>query len=274
MARVIVLGSINVDLEVRVPRHPRVGEKVIGESLSRFAGGKGANQAVAARARGVEVFMVGAVGDDDAGRASLNRLYSRGLRLLVDRVPNTPTGHALITTDGGSNEIVVISGANLKLGSRPLDPIKGLGADDLLLTQLESPVDKVASASRFAAERGVRVMINLAPWAELPADVVELADPLVIPASDLPTLRQGGAVPRSLVVLHGKEGLAWDDEFYPASLVPDSDVVDTVGASDALIGTLAAAIAMGEDRATSVQLAQEAAAENVRHFGAQPDPRL
>lgn len=274
MGRVIVLGSINVDLETRVSSYPGPGEKVVGESLSRFAGGKGANQAVAARARGVEVVMVGAVGDDDAGRASLNRLFARGVKLQVERIPQVPTGHAIIFADGRTNAIVVLPGANAKVGPNPLRPIRGLGADDLLLVQLETPPETVADAVRYASRYGARVMINLAPFAQLPADVIEVADPLVVPAVDLPALESLGCRPRSLVVLHGKAGLEWDGERIPGPVVPDDEVVDTVGASDALIGTLAAEIVRGSDRHAAAWTALSAAADNVRHAGAQPDPRL
>lgn len=274
MGRVIVLGSINVDLETRIDTYPAPGEKVVGHSLSRFAGGKGANQAVAARARGVDVEMVGAVGDDDAGRACLNRLYARGIKLHVERIPQVPTGHALVLSDGRTNAIVLIPGANTRVGARALDPVRGLSSDDLLLTQLETPVERVAEAVRFAAERGVRVVLNAAPWAPLPDDVIELADPLVVRSDDVAALEAGTARPRSLVVLRGKDGLVWDGVEYGAALVPDVEVVDTIGATDALIGTLAASLAQGADRATSATLALDAAADSVRHAGAQHDPRL
>ena len=131
MGRVIVLGSINVDLETKIDSYPNPGEKVVGESLQRYAGGKGANQAVAARARGVEVEMVGAVGDDDAGRASLNRLFAKGIKLRVERIPLVPTGHAIVFSDG-----VVWDEMRLALAvSDPQDGdqvIEGSGALDVL----------------------------------------------------------------------------------------------------------------------------------------------
>lgn len=274
MGRVIVLGSINVDLEVRVAGYPAPGEKAVGESLSRFAGGKGANQAIAARRQGAEVIMVGAVGDDDAGRASLNRLYAHGIKLYVDRIPGAPTGHALVMTDSRTNAIIVIPGANERVASRALDPIKNLTSADLLLTQFETPVDKVVGAIRFAAGYGVRIMINLAPYAELPDDVVALADPLVIPEGDLAAFEARGVRPKSLVVLRGKAGITWDGVEFASLIVPDAQVVDTVGATDALIGTLAAAITAGRDHATAARLGLQAAVDNVQHLGAQQDPRL
>ncbi len=274
MSRVIVLGSINVDLETRLESYPQPGEKVMAQSLSRYAGGKGANQAVAARAQGADVIMVGAVGDDDAGRASLNRLYTRGIKLYVDRVPQVPTGHAIIFSDGRTNSIAVVSGANAKVGSRPLDPIRGMGPSDILLMQLETPVNTVAEAARQAARHGVRVIINAAPYTDLPSDVVALADPLVVPEEALDDFEASGARPASLVVLRGKDGLDWDGVRYTGDVVPDDQVVDTVGATDALVGTLAAALVRGNDRAQAAKLALDAAAANVRHSGSQPEPRL
>ncbi len=275
MGRVIVLGSINVDLETTVGSYPRPGEKVVGESLCRYAGGKGANQAVAARRGGAEVVMVGAVGDDDAGRASLNRLFAQGIKLQVERIPQVPTGHAIIFSDGRTNAIVVLPGANAKVGPNPLRPIRGLGERDLLLTQLETPVDTVADAVRYARRYGARVMVNAAPWADLPADVVEAADPLVIRAADRAALEASGVRPASLVVvLAGTDGLEWDGHHVTGEVVPQAEVVDTVGATDALIGALASAIVQGADRETAARAALAAAADNVRHAGAQPDPRL
>ncbi len=274
MGRVIVLGSINVDLEARIDDYPAPGEKVIGHTFNRYAGGKGANQAMAARAQGADVVMVGAVGDDEAGRASLNRLHSRGVQLHVARVPQVPTGHAIVLSDGHTNAIVVVAGANARVGTRALDPVRGLGAADILLVQLETPADKVVAAVRQARAQGVRVIVNLAPWAELPPDVIEMADPLIVPVADLSQLEQQGFAPASLIVLRGKEGLDWDGERFSGPLVPEAEVVDTVGATDALIGTLVAALALNADRKTAARLGLAAAADNVRHIGAQHDPQL
>ena len=251
MGRVIVLGSINVDLETTVDAFPQPGQKVVGHALSRYAGGKGANQAVAARQGGTEVVMVGAVGDDDAGRASLNRLFAQGIKLQVERVPQVPTGHAIILSDGQSNSIVVLPGANAKIPPNPLRPIRALGPDDLLLTQLETPADTVADAVRYARKYGARVVVNLAPWADLPADVIEAADPLLLPQADLARLEASGVRPASLVVLRGKEGLVWDGEAFEGIVVPEDEVVDTLGATDALIGTLASALVQGADKQTA-----------------------
>lgn len=275
MGRVIVVGSLNVDLEVHVPGLPRPGEKVMGERLSRFAGGKGGNQAVAARQAGSEVVMVGSVGDDDAGRQYLNRLAGMGIALKVNRVTHTPTGHALITTDpSGHNGIVVVPGANLQIERRPLDPIRGKGSEDVLLTQLETPVETIAEVVQEAKNHDMRVVVQVSPYTELPAEVIEAADPLIIHIEDAPALEATGHRPKSLLITRGKDGVTWDGVDYHGEIVPDDEVVDTIGAGDAFVGTIAASLQQGLDRDQSVARALHAASINVRRFGAQPNPRL
>ena len=177
MSKVVVLGSLNVDVVTRVERHPSPGETVLGDGLARLAGGKGANQAVAAVAAGASVLMVGAVGSDDGGSAYLDRLRSLGVDVSrVDVRPEQPTGTALIEVSGdGENTIVVVPGANATVTW----PAVELDAGDVLLAQLEIPLDTVATAVRAAAESGARVVLNLAPYADLPAGVLDLADPVV-----------------------------------------------------------------------------------------------
>lgn len=275
MGRVIVLGSLNVDLEVRVKEHPHPGDKVMGESLSRFAGGKGANQAVAARRSGAKVHMVGAVGSDEVGRLYLDRLSKMGIQLHVDRVAGENTGQALITTDeSGTNEIVVIPGANLRIGHRPLDAVRRPEAEDVLLTQLEISPEVVSQAVRQAKGYGWRVVINLAPYMTLPADVIAAADPLIVREKDLPLLEADGLTCESMVITRGKRGASWGDVSVEGTVVPEDEVVDTLGAGDAFCGALAAALSQGASREQALHKALDMAAESVRYFGSQPNPAL
>lgn len=275
MGRVIVLGSINVDLEIRVPHHPDLGEKVVAESSGRFAGGKGANQAVAARGAGAQVHMVGAVGTDEAGRAYLNRLSNLGIHLHVDRVTDAPTGVAYITTDrSGANTIAIVHGANARVAVRALDAIRAPQPDDLLLTQLEIGIESVIAGVRQAVENGWRVVLNLAPYETLPADVVAAADPLIVREPELELLLADNLQPKSLVVTHGKQGASWGDVAVRGTQVPDDLVVDTIGAGDAFCGVLAAALSKGADRQAALEQALSASAARVRHYGAQPNPKL
>lgn len=273
MGRVVVLGSLNVDLVTRVERHPRPGETLLADGLRRLAGGKGANQAVAAAAAGAPTVMVGAVGDDADGAAYLDRL--RGLGVDVSGVavrPGTPTGTALIAVDAaGENTILVVAGANATVTDGDLDPVD-LGPGDVLLLQLEVPLDAVTAAARLAAARGARVVLNLAPYAAVPDDVVALADPVVVNESEAGLLAGSGSAPRSLLVTLGGDGARWGELVVGA--VPAEAVVDTTGAGDAFCGALAAGLADGADDETALRGALRAGARAVAHDGAQPSPVL
>jgi ribokinase len=272
MGRVVVLGSLNIDLVTSVERHPQPGETVLAEGLHRYAGGKGGNQAVAAAAAGAAVAMVGAVGDDDGGQAYLRRLEARGIDVSgVRTLAGHASGQAWITVDdGGENAIVVIPGANAEVSAPDL---AGLGPGDVLLTQLEIPIVTVARAARAAHAAGARVVINAAPYAALPPDVAALAD-VVVNEHEALLLADSGVVPGSLLVTFGAAGCDWDGERFDGMPVREDEVADTTGAGDAFCGALAAALADGADRVEAVRRASVAGAAAVRHAGAQADPEL
>ena len=274
--RVVVLGSLNVDLVTRVERHPRPGETVLGTGLVRLAGGKGANQAVAAAAAGADVAMVGCVGDDAGGTAYRTRLTARGVDVHAVRVvPGVPSGHAVVTVaEGGENSIVVVPGANDLLDEREVAAVDGLRPGDVLLVQLEVPRAVVCTAVRRAAGRGARVVLNIAPYAALPPDVVALADPVVANEHEMAALAEAGAEPRSVLVTFGANGASWDGLTVPAHVVAAAEVADTTGAGDAFCGALAAALARGARREEALDAALAAGAAAVLHEGAQPDPIL
>ena len=277
MGRVVVLGSLNVDLVAAVERHPKPGETVLADGpLQRFAGGKGGNQAVAAAAGGATVSMIGAVGSDDAGQAYLDRLRSRGIDVSAVRtVDDAPTGQAWITVDDeGENSIVVIAGANAEVAADHVVDLSDLGPGDVLLVQLEVPMKTVAAAARTAHGRGVRVVLNAAPYAALPHDVAALADPLVVNEHEALQLADSEVAPTSVLVTFGAAGCSWDGQRSDGIPVDDADVVDTTGAGDAFCGALAAALAAGASRQEAVTAASEAGAAAVRHRGAQRDPEL
>lgn len=274
MGRVVVLGSLNVDLVVPVERHPRPGETVLADGpVQRFAGGKGGNQAVAAAAAGATVAMVGAVGDDDGGRAYLERLGGRGIDVSrVQVLDGVPTGQAWITvSEDGENAIVVVAGANERVAAPVLDD---LAPGDVLLLQLEVPVRTVAAAARAAHARGARVVLNAAPYAALPRDVAALADPLVVNEHEALQLADSELTPASVLVTFGAAGVSWEGQRHDGIPVEPADVVDTTGAGDEFCGALAAALAGGADRAAALDAAVRAGAGAVRRRGAQEDPDL
>jgi ribokinase len=277
MGRVVVVGSLNVDLVTSVQSHPRPGETVLGTGLDRYAGGKGANQALAAaRAGSAEVLLVGRVGADEGGSLYRQRLERAGVDVSGVRVDDSePTGHALIVVDeDGENTIVVVAGANGRVCEPDLTPVGACGAGDVVLLQLEIPLRIVAAAARMAHERGARVVINVAPFASLPPEIVALADPLVANEHEAAALADAGGVPASLLVTFGAHGASWDGVEFAAHTVPTHRVRDTTGAGDAFCGALAAALATGADRAAAMEAALAAGATAVQHHGAQPDPHL
>jgi ribokinase len=276
MGRVFVIGSINVDLVTHVQRHPKPGETVSGTGLERLAGGKGANQAVAASAAGASVVMVGAVGSDEAGSAYLARLSALGIDVAGIRVAaSCPTGHALVTVDdAGENSIVVVAGANAEVNTDDFEILKSAGPGDAVLLQLEIPLEVVTAAARRATARGARVVLNLAPYAALPPDVIALANPLVVNETEAALLADSEAVPASLVVTFGAAGASWDGNQLTGPMVEQAEVLDTTGAGDAFCGALAAALVAGAARSEALQAALAAGANAVKHPGAQPDSKL
>jgi ribokinase len=273
--RVVVVGSINVDLVTRVERHVRPGETILGRELDTLAGGKGANQAVAARAAGAMVLMSGCVGADAVGQAYLRRLAGLGIDCSHVRVdPDVPTGHAFIcVADDGENAIVVIPGANGRVGARDSLP-DDLAPADVVVLQLEIPPETVSSVVRTASSRGARVVVNMSPYAALPSDVVAAADPLIVNEHEASLLADSDLVPASLLVTFGAAGASWDGVQAPGAAVPAADVLDTTGAGDAFCGALAASLAAGLDRSHAMAAALAAGAEAVKTVGAQPDSAL
>ena len=213
MGRVVVLGSLNVDLVTDVERHPRPGETVLATGpVRRFAGGKGGNQAVAAAAAGPEVAMVGCRRRGRGRRRATSPACARGIDVSAVRVePAAPTGQAWITVDADSeNAIVVIAGANADLTLDDLEAVSDLGPGDVLLVQLEVPMPVVAAAARRAHGAAARVVVNAAPYAALPHDVAALADPLVVNEHEALALADSDVVPGSVLVTFGGEGCSWD----------------------------------------------------------------
>ena len=276
MGRVVVVGSLNVDLVTHVERHPKPGETVRGSGLERLAGGKGANQAVAASTAGASVAMVGCVGSDDAGSAYVTRLLAFGVDVSAVRVqPDCPTGHALITVDeAGENSIVVVAGANAAVAVEDLEVLGSVGPGDVVLLQLEIPPAVVAAAVRRAAARGARVILNLAPYAWLPPDVVALADPVVVNEHEALLLADSEALPASVVVTFGAAGAVWDGDQLTGPVVDGDEVLDSTGAGDAFCGALSAALVAGAGRHEALKTALAAGADAVKHLGAQRDPAL
>jgi ribokinase len=285
---VVVVGSINEDVVLRLARSIQPGETVTAQRIERLPGGKGANQAVAAVAAGARVAMIGAVGDDDAGTRMLADLRGRGVRTeSVRTVEGVSTGTAYITvTPDGENTIVLDPGANALVdGAAVEEAWRKLPAASVLLSLLEIPVGGVAAAVRLAADTGLRPVVTLAPAQPVPAEVLSGLDPLLVNAHEAAFLLRtdglgndpGGAArellrlgPASVVITLGPDGAAVADgsgtRLLPA--VPVAKVVDTTGAGDAFAGAVAAALAGGADLETAVGAGLRAGAKAVGQSGA------
>ncbi len=288
---VVVLGSANVDLVVQVDHRPVGGETVLGSDLVTTPGGKGANQAVAAARIGGDVRFVGCVGDDVGGRLLRDSMYGAGVDLTGLQTVDAPTGSAVIlVTPDGENSIVVSPGANAQLSPDRVAEVSSSWEDaDVLVLQLETPIETVFAAARAAGERGIRVVLNAAPAASLPAELLDVADPLVVneteaaavlgePGLDLDegsVARVGQRLldrgPRSVVLTLGAKGAVCGVRGLAVAAVPAREVqaVDTTGAGDGFVGALAVRLAAGDDLDAAVRLATAVAAVAVTRRGAQ-----
>jgi len=285
---VIVFGSVNLDLSVPVPHAPRAGETVLGGALLVDGGGKGANQAHAARRYGARVVLAGAVGEDALGTTALANLERAGVDLgALRRISGMATGTALITLDvDGENRIVVAPGANAQASADSVTDAD-LARAKVLLLQLEVPFEQSRQLARRARAHGCRVILNAAPvlpgWRPDLADIDvvivnrielhQLADSLGV-AAGAPAARA-----QALASAHGCEVLQTLGAHGAMLAAPDGGgasmnghalpVIDTTGAGDTFAGVFAAAWAEGQDRAGALRAANAAAALSCGARGAQ-----
>lgn len=281
---VVVVGSINVDHIVTAPRFPRPGETVLGTAVTSSVGGKGANQAVAASLAGATVEMVASTGDDANGATARDRLVARGVRTThVAVVGGEPTGTAWITVAEEDNTIIVVSGANALWPDGPLPTAVRTAA--VVLSQLEIPIAVVRAA---AQQTQGSFVLNAAPAAALPADLLKHCDVLVVNehelavVADVDRVNDADAITRAhaglrdrgvgaVVTTRGAAGVVVTDTNGVTTILDAvrSDVVDTTGAGDAFAGVLAARLANGEPLVQACRWGVVAGALAVRGIGAQ-----
>lgn len=256
--RVCVVGSVNMDLVVSVPRLPARGETVVGANVRRFAGGKGANQAVAAARAGANAALIAGVGDDPDGSTLRTLLANEKVDLTHVRVhASTSSGLALIAVaDGGENTIVVSPGANAKLSPDDVRFAKGLIADsDVLLAQLEVPAIAVHRALELARELGKPTMLNAAPATSFPSNLLQLVDVLIVNRGEAAHLlgmdpeldparlamRLPELGPTTVILTLGSLGAILTHRGRPRRSHPAPvKGIDSTGAGDAFCGVLAA----------------------------------
>jgi ribokinase len=251
MARLCVVGSVNMDMGFDVDALPHPGETVLATAVRSTPGGKGANQAVAAARAGAQVQFVGAVGDDGAAAALREHLIANGVGIDGLITSPGPSGSAVVVVDSaGQNLIVVAAGANGRLTLEDA-ALRRLVADcDVLLLQLEIPVTTAIAAAREAHSAGATVIVNASPSGSDPAELAELAE-----LTDVVVVNETEAAHWVWPVAHrvitrGAQGAAYTGNGQELAITPPAvQAVDTSGAGDVFAGVLAAGWADGYERA-------------------------
>lgn len=278
---VVVVGSLHYDITVDAPDRPRKGETVTGRSWAPKFGGKGGNQAAAARRQGVATAMVGAVGDDDFGTALLGGLDRADVdRSAVARLSGMGSGMSVAIFDReGDYGAVIVSGANLSIQADQAHDAM-LREASLLILQNEIPEMVNEAVARTARGYKVTTILNAAPARRFETDLPELVDILVVNAIEAEMLGAGRVNSleeastaaaalssrfKAVIVTAGGDGLAFCDRSGQKLSLPaiPVDVASTHGAGDAFVGTLAARLALGDALATALNLANQEAARHV-----------
>lgn len=290
MNKIVVIGSLNMDLVVQASRLPQGGETILGNAFHEIPGGKGANQAVAMARLGAQVDMIGRVGSDGFGKSLLSTLSVDGVNVeAVKALEGTSTGVALITVqDSGENSIIVVPGANGLLSPLDLEPLKGqILSASTVVAQLETPIETVKTALKLAKKEGIRTILNPAPAQALDLELLESIDLLTPNETELALL--SGMVTetleevklaalaliekgvKALVVTLGSEGAYYIDHTgrtYKQKAYPVK-AVDTTAAGDSFTAALAVKLTEGADIEEAMDFASKVGAITVQKIGAQ-----
>lgn len=266
---ITVLGSLNMDLVTESARVPEQGETILGDQFALLPGGKGANQAIAAARLGAKVHFIGKIGADLFGEQLLTNLEKEGVHhQWVEKVQGAATGTATILVSEADNRIIVVPGANGRI--TPGDVRKGeavIAASDVLLVQLEVPMESVIEAVHLANHHGTRVILNPAPIQSLSKELVERVDFLTPNEHEYDAFKkEHPQLGPKLVVTQGNAGVTYGEIHIPSFSVR---VVDTTGAGDAFNGSFAAELARGSKVEDAIRFANAAAALAVTKLGAQ-----
>lgn len=284
--RVLVIGSANADYLIRTARMPALGETLTGSDFTINAGGKGLNQAVALAKLGADTAFLGAVGEDEGGRMLLATLDEHRVAFEGFVTADTPTGVALVTVVGSDNFILLSAGANACLTPAAItEKAQLIRAADFVVLQLEIPVETVETVCAIAKESGTRVVLNPAPYKELPPAVYAAVDYLIPnehEAQDIvgiaPDTQESvtAAVERlralgagTVIITLGERGCVYNDGedivFAPAV---KSEAVDTTSAGDSFIGALVTKLAADTPLPDAIAYAARVAAVTVSRHGA------
>lgn len=285
---IVVIGSLNMDVVVKADRPPAMGETILGHRVHFIPGGKGANQAVSAARLGANTVMIGAVGEDAFGEQLQQSLIKDGVKIdCLKKVPGVNTGLASILLAQGDNSIIVVQGANAHLLPEDLERHENVIADaDVVLLQLEIPIETVQHAAKLAKRHGKMVILNPAPARELPDELLQYIDYITPNRSELQVLSGINDGPdqlelamnrllqkrvRHVITTLGSEGAAYltSDKKVKTISSYKVSVVDTTGAGDAFNAGFAYALALQKTLPESIAFASRVSALAVTKFGAQ-----
>ncbi len=286
MKKILVIGSANTDLTIHTNRMPALGETIEGYDFSLNSGGKGANQAVAVAKLGGDVRFLGAVGNDSNGDMLLNDLTDAGVNFVGFKVSDIPTGTASITVVNGDNFIILNAGANNCITPQVIEEYSSFISDaDILVMQLEIPVESVVRAAEIAKASETLTVLNPAPFKALPADAYKNID-ILVPNEHEAFLLTGIKIEtdddckkaisvinsmgvKTAIITLGGKGCVYNmgnDVYFREA--EKSVVVDTTSAGDTFIGAVCCGIAEGMKLKECIDFATKAAAITVSRKGA------
>ena len=287
MAKILVIGSMNMDLVVETERYPEEGETLIGGKFEQIPGGKGANQALAAAKLGDQVEFIGACGDDSFAPKLKSSLKAGGAEIdNIFEIKDVSTGVAVITVDKkGNNRIIVSPGANYELDSEKIEKIKDKIAEaEIILLQLEIPVDTIEKIVEIASKNKTKIILDPAPAQKLPADILTRVDYLLPNEGELDLLLAEAENKsrlekieallkmgvKNIIVTEGEKGINYysqNKELHLETLKVKA--VDTTAAGDVFAGAFAASLIAENNLKKALEFAVQAAAYSVTKRGAQ-----
>ncbi|MCH1959618.1 ribokinase [Romboutsia hominis] len=288
MKNICVIGSLNMDLVVNVEKMPKAGQTLLGSNFKEVPGGKGANQAVAMARLNGNVTMIGKVGNDSFGETLVNSLKKDNVNTDYIQVEEGPSGVALITVDkNAQNSIVVAPGANYKLTKEDIDKnIDAIKNSDIVVVQLETPLETIKYALKKAKELGKYTILNPAPAVVLEDEIIENVDLLTPNETELEIISGKSisneddinecaqiminkGVKELIVTLGSKGSLYINKETSMFKKAYKVEAIDTTAAGDSYTGALAVAISIGKDMEYAMDFASKVGALSVMKEGAQ-----
>ncbi|WP_320045902.1 ribokinase [uncultured Ilyobacter sp.] len=289
MGKILVVGSINMDLVTRASKSPKIGETVLGEDFKQIPGGKGANQAVAMARLGSDVAMIGMVGEDSFGDTLLSVIKKDGVDISgVGRCKDRSTGIAtIVVDDDANNSIIVVPGANFEIKKEDIDAnIKLYENSEIVVHQLETPLDIVEYSLKISKKLGKTTILNPAPAKAMSDEIIKNVDYLIPNETELELLAgvpvktkedilkacrkiMAKGVKKLIVTLGSRGAIYVDSEVSREFGVYKVNAVDTTAAGDSFIGGLTAALSKGEPLEKAMDFAAKVGAITVTREGAQ-----